>query len=135
MKLSEARNAYYNSSDTASKIGRQAAYAGIAAIWIFKGVNDGIYVLADNLYVPLFLFILALTLDLAHYLYKSLVWGWYSYHHHQRHGPEKDPDHIEVVPQEYINWLSLVFFWGKSLTLATGYIFLLSYLWTIVSFE
>jgi hypothetical protein len=74
-KLSEYKNDYYFFSGKLSDINRQIAFAGIALIWIFKvSVGDKIVIDHSLLYSAKFI-VVALALDLLHYLYQTITWS------------------------------------------------------------
>lgn len=74
MKISDFRkNNYDYSSQKASEVTRQLAFAGIALVWIFKlgGENPKI---PGELIAPTFCFALTLAFDLLHYVIATILW-------------------------------------------------------------
>jgi len=80
MKLSIYRQQYYDASGMASTVSRQAAFAGIALIWIFKAqdaAQPATIVLPNELIMPSLAFIISLAFDLLQYVLGAAVWGSY----------------------------------------------------------
>ncbi|MFW2439104.1 MAG: hypothetical protein ACN4GR_07005 [Arenicellales bacterium] len=131
MKLSDARDAYYVYSGNASTISRQASFAGIAIIWIFKNEVSGVFSLPDALLLPTLLLLLSLLFDLMQYSYASAAWGLY----HRFKEKELGVNYTgEFSASEKINWPSLVFFWGKLIFLLIGYVLLVKHAVKLVGF-
>ena len=63
MELEQARGAYLRNSTKAGDVARQASFAGIALIWIFKGEVDGAFVLPDELLWPALYFVASLAFN------------------------------------------------------------------------
>lgn len=73
MKFREIRENYYDSTGKASDVGRQLAFAGFAAIWVFREGTSGINVPLGM--VPAAIgFALSLVLDVLQYGVAS--WHW-----------------------------------------------------------
>lgn len=122
MDVSEARDAYYDCSGNASSIARKAAYAGIAVVWVFS-VPAGHAALAINpqLRLVALLLVLCLALDLLQYVFGSLIWGAFArLLEHRAHKQGSASASMDASP--YLNWPSLVCFWGKLLALVVAYI-------------
>ncbi|MEJ1366288.1 MAG: hypothetical protein RPU42_14530 [Candidatus Sedimenticola sp. (ex Thyasira tokunagai)] len=124
MKLKEVRDAYYGYSGSASTVSRQASFAGIAIVWIFKSENSVAYSLPETLLYPTLFLVLSLTLDLLQYIYSSAAWGIYHRIMEKTHGVEYAG---EVYAPEQINWPTNAFFWGKLVCLLVGYIQLIAH--------
>jgi|SRR5215471_4751227 len=79
MKLSTAQEAYHEASATASEVARKLALAGIAFVWLLAGglQTSGVMLNSRLLTAGLGL-VLALTLDLCQYLWKTVTWGIWS---------------------------------------------------------
>lgn len=131
MKLKEARAAYYEHSGTASVVSRQAAFAGIAMIWIFKNESSGIVSLPDTLLYPVLFLLLSLSLDFLQYVYSSAAWGIFHRIMEKKHGVEYAG---EVFSPKQINWPSNIFFWGKLVFLLLGYVLLINHSMRVVGF-
>ena len=125
MKLKDARDAYYQYSGKLSDIVRQLSFAGIAVIWIFRASpeNGGIVFQAVLIW-PLLFLVVALALDLLHYLYASIAWSSFA-HRADKKGKE---DEDEVCPHESINWPSNIFFYSKAAFCIIAYILLIRFL-------
>lgn len=132
MKLSSYRQDYYGYSAAASNVGRQAAFAGIALIWIFK-VDGGAtsVALPRELMIPTIGFIVALSLDLLHYVTATAIWGFYCRYKEKEFGPGNDE---EFHAPAYFNMPALLCFWGKLIAVMAAYAFLLTYTLTSVNF-
>ena len=75
MKLSAAREAYYDASSTASAVTRQFSLAGIAFIWLLSGgLSTGIR-LTERLLLAALMLVTSLSFDLFQYVSKMLTWG------------------------------------------------------------
>ena len=124
MKLSNYRESYYGFSGSASNVSRQAAFAGIALIWVFNSKTpDGIHLPIELIWPTLFL-IIGLGLDLLHYVVASAIWGIFHRIKEKELGEIPDPD---VEAPIYLNWPTLLLFWGKLIAICTGYIYLFLY--------
>ena len=76
MKLKDAREHYYTFSGKLSDVNRHLCFAGIAVIWIFaREDSTGDYSVPDALITPLAFLVLALSLDLIHYLIATISWS------------------------------------------------------------
>ncbi len=114
MNLSESRSAYYDCSKTASELNRKLAFAGIAAVWVFRtpsgpqnlGISGGL-LLAGSL------FVLSLGSDLLHYSVSAVVWGTYT-RAKERSGVTQD---ASFVAPRWINWPGIALF-GLKLALS-----------------
>ena len=125
MKLADSRQAYYDMSNTASGLVRQLAFAGIAVIWIFKtDVSVRGFNVPNELIWPGFLFVLALLLDLLHYLVGTAVWGIFSRMKEKKGVIEEKT--FEAPAK--INWPANGFVWSKSIAVLIGYGLLLRFL-------
>ena len=124
MKLSNYREAYYAHTGSASSVGRQVAFAGIALIWVFNAGNAGEIALPTDLLWPALLLILGLALDLTQYVFASAIWGVFHRLKEKQLGADPDPP---VSAPPWLNWPTLFCFWGKLVTIIVGYLFLLRY--------
>jgi hypothetical protein len=73
MQLKEAKETFYESSDTLSENTRKLLFAGIAIIWILKVADKtaGGIPFSKSLFTPLIAFVVGLILDVLQYLYKT----------------------------------------------------------------
>jgi hypothetical protein len=76
MKLQDCRKAETDSATKASDIARNLAFAGIALVWVFKYDSAGQTVVPKGLVWPTIFIVIALSIDLFHYVFKSIYWGW-----------------------------------------------------------
>lgn len=124
MKLESALTAYYEHSGSASAVSRQASFAGIAIIWIFKNDNFGSLSLPEPLLYPTFFLLLSLAFDLFQYIYSSAAWGIFHRLMEKRYGVDYKG---EVYAPSKINWPANIFFWGKLAFLIIGYFLLIKH--------
>jgi hypothetical protein len=128
MKLKDARDIYYQRSTKLSEVVRQLNFAGIAVIWLFRtGEKTGGIPYSDCLLWPLGLLIGSATLDLLHYAYASAAWGIFHRVQEKKLQNENNPEG-EIHAPDTINWVSLVFFWGKTILSVAAYCFLVTYI-------
>jgi hypothetical protein len=127
MELKEAKQAFYDASDTLSENAGKLLFAGIAIIWILKVADKtaaGVP-FSKDLYRPLLVFVLSLILDAAQYLYATVSWWLYHKTKHQEglaETAEIDPPTVLTLP----TWL---FFAGKLFGCGFGYFYLVRYIW------
>ena len=123
MKLKEAKDTFYESSETLSQIIRNLVFAGIGIVWILKvgGDQAGGITFKKDLLLPLGLFTLSITLDVLQYLYKTTTW-WIYYEFKHRNG-KKDSD--EVDPSGALNVLAWILFYGKIVVGLVAFVLLL----------
>lgn len=129
MKLSEFRKDFDYYSGKASDNVRQLAFAGIAVAWIFRQGSDGIK-LSTPLVWAIFLFIVALGLDLLHYVVGARIWRKFVEDEEKKipddaEGEANDPD-IEADPN--LNKPLFGFYNAKIGAIFFGYLFLLYFL-------
>jgi hypothetical protein len=129
MKLSDAREAYYDHSGSASTVARQLGFAGIALVWIFRSPENASVVLPAALQAPAVLLIIGLGFDLMQYAASALIWGGFARHHERRH-----PNAKEAKAPAWLNWPGLVCFWTKIAAVISAYVLLLRFAAGGVSF-
>lgn len=132
MTLEKVREAYYASSSSASSVGRQVAFAGIAIIWIFKQQSEYGIALPKELAIPIGLLIGALSSDLLQYIVCSAIWGIFHRVAERKYGTDENTQ-VEFNP--LLNWPALFFFWIKLALIAIAYCYLLNYATTAVWFS
>jgi hypothetical protein len=130
MNLSGYRETYYGFSGSASTVTRQAAFAGIALVWIFNSKADETITLPQELLWPTLFLVACLACDLLQYIYSTAIWGFY--HRHLEKSGLKEDD--EITTPRYFNWPGLGLFWGKHALVLLGYYGLLSYLLVAIKF-
>jgi hypothetical protein len=123
MKLEDYRNDYYSFSTKASEISRHLSFAGIALIWIFKLEKGGPLAIPSTLLWPALLLCSALSLDLLHAVLGTLIWGIFSRYHEQKGIQDCD----EIDSPAWLNWPTLVCFWGKLAAVFVAYILVFRY--------
>jgi hypothetical protein len=128
MKLSQAREAYYAHSGSASSNSRQIAFAGIAVIWLFNSPSElRPIALPEELIFVALLLVISLALDLMQYVFASLIWGAFSriVEYRIRRQLSEDLSYDPDVPANpLLNWPGLACFWAKLAVLITAYAFL-----------
>ncbi|TCK16981.1 hypothetical protein DFR30_0201 [Thiogranum longum] len=124
MDLKEVRKAYYGYSGKASDVARQASFAGIAIIWIFKSQEGARFAIPEELIQPMVLFIAALAADLLHYIFGSIIWGVYNKVLEKQHGVNFEG---KFEAPSKINWPTLVFFSLKLGLSFSGFVLLFQY--------
>lgn len=135
MQLSTIWDQAKENTTKASEVARQAAYAGIAIIWVFREPQAG---QSTNAEIPQLLvvagviLILTLALDLLQYIVTSVRYRTFGSKSKEtlvaagvpndQHGDHDFPlpRHFHVVPG--------LFFWGKIGTVLTAYVLIAWYL-------
>lgn len=126
MKLSDARDAYYDASGKLSDISRQLAFAALAVVWIFK-IDDGNKInLPSALEWAALLAILSLIFDFCQYALKASIWGFY----HRFKEKQNLKLDSEFLAPAYFPKLILVPYFAKLVLLGFSYIALLTFLWS-----
>jgi len=124
MKLKDARERYEFSSGKVSEIIRQLGLAGIALIWVFKTEVAGKQIIPPDLSFSAKLIVIALGLDLLHYLAATTVWGTYNTIKEYQDTSES----AEFQAPRLINWPALAFFWAKIVIMLWAYGYILKFL-------
>src|ERR1035437_2730243 len=125
MKLEDIRDNYQYYSQKISDIIRQLGFAGIALIWIFKNVEGNRQFIPTELLLPTLLIIISLGLDSFHYISGTLIWGIYN-RIKELKGTKEEYD---FLAPNYINWITLFFFWSKIIVMVLAYIFIFIFLY------
>lgn len=122
---------YKDASKETSGIIRNLSLAGIAIIWSFKK-PDSIIAFVDGLKVPLLLFIVALTLDIIQYIWKST--NLLIFCRKQEIAFDKDKiDRTDLEDLVYPLWITNVtnaIFFIKIIVAAIGYYLMSAYVIT-----
>ncbi|MEN3370901.1 MAG: hypothetical protein V7609_3044 [Verrucomicrobiota bacterium] len=126
MKLSDARQAYYDYSARLSDISRQLNLAGIAVIWIFKTTTVAGIPFSVFLLWPLAFHVLGLAFDVLQYAYASAAWG--IFHRRREKSGIKEDEHFGAPSA--INIPTNIFFWGKTVATVVAYTLALFYIST-----
>jgi hypothetical protein len=114
-----------------SDVARQAAYAGLAVIWIFKTGEPATYHLEHSLIWAGVLLALALVLDLAQYAVNAAL-RWFNARHEER-VRGVDYEGKDITLPKSINRIPYALFVLKVALVAAGYVVLLFYLLKILS--
>ena len=114
-----------------SDVARQAAYAGLAVIWIFKTSDAGKYHLDPGLKWAGALFVTALACDMAQYAVASVL-RW-RYARAQETAKGVDYKGKDLALPAGINRAPYALFGIKVVVVAIGYAMLLGYLWSAVT--
>ena len=119
MNIEKIRAAADYYSGKLSEISRQLSFAGIAVIWIFRvGTETGGISYSGDLIYPIGFFVLALLLDLLHYLYSTIVWTCL--------GNKMDKkNQNELKFSDLINYPANFLFASKVASVIIGYAFIL----------
>lgn len=131
MKLKDIRDAYSTKSTSASTVSRQASFAGIALIWVFKTQYGNTLVLPNDLLLPSLFFALSLAFDLLQYISSSAIWGVFNRIKEREYGPNYEGD---IGVSKYLNWPAIFFFWGKLLFVLIGYFHIFIYVFNNIEF-
>lgn len=129
MKLEDVRECYKDLSGKASEIARQLGFAAIAVVWVFKNDQAGKAVLPPVLTWVATCCVLGLGLDFLHYVWGSLLWGFYG-RLQERRG-KKASDSFRVP--RWFNWPTLCLFWTKLVAIVVAYVLLLRFLSGIIT--
>ena len=133
MKLTDARSAYYEHSGAASSIARKAAYAGIAVVWVFNAPSgNSLVAVPSQLRVVALLLVICLALDLLQYICATIIWGRFA-HILERRMHRSNSTCDEMDAPTYLNWPSLLCFWGKLMALLVSYVYLATFIATGLS--
>ena len=125
MKLSDFRQSYYDFSGASSAVTRQAAFAGIALVWIFNSKSKEGILLPEPLLWPTLFLIACLACDLLHYILSAAIWGVF-HRVKEKQGVRQEQ---ELSASIYLNWPALALFWSKHCFVLLGYSGLLLYVW------
>ena len=127
MKLEEAKDNFYESSETLSDNVRKLCFGGVAIIWILIVADKkaaGIP-FSKVLFVPLIAFVVGLLSDALQYAYKTIAWWLY---HKSKYQAGLAPN-AEIDPPHSLNAPAWFFFGGKVIACGIGYWYLLGYMW------
>ncbi|MGJ8633235.1 MAG: hypothetical protein ACSHX7_04885 [Luteolibacter sp.] len=129
MKLSDARDSYYQNTGTLSELTRKMSYSGIAVIWLIK-TNKDLASAYESWWIWIIGgFVLALTCDILQYVFLAVSWGLFNHHKHQQ-GVELDDD---IEAPSYLNNGGLFFFITKVVIVIVTTFFLLCALTKIIA--
>lgn len=122
MTIKEIRDDYVRYSTNVSNLSRNLSFAGIGIIWIFKATeHSGTISIPDALLLPLFLFIIALGLDLLQYFLQTAIWYvYYLFKKPRKNDPETEKTKIVTEP-EWLNIFPWIFWLAKSVCVVYAY--------------
>ena len=118
MKLKDILGNYYEITGKASDVARQLAFAGFAAIWVFRQGTDGLQ-LPRSMFVPAAVFGLALIADVLQY--GVAAWRWRVQADHADDVCKTEEDDCEV-PHDINKWPRIFFtikLWAVGVAYAT----------------
>lgn len=121
MTPEQALENYYYFSGKASDVVRQLGLAAVALVWLFKVDIEGKPQLPSLLLTAAAWAVVSLALDLLQYLYGAAAWGIF-------HGVQERKRATNFVAPRPMNWLTIGFFWGKAISMAISYVYILTYL-------
>lgn len=121
LKLSEIRSAYERSSARLGEINRQLCFAGFAVVWIFNRSTSGLSV-PGELYLPLALWCISLSLDVLQYLVKTVVWWLVYVANKGKAKANGGEDKVQINESEWLNLLTWLLFFAKIACMAAGYV-------------
>lgn len=128
MTLKEWREAAHKFTEKLSDFNRQLAFAGIAIIWIFKIQMASRFMLPNDLLLPLLFIIIALGLDLLHYLYCSIAWTCFHRRKEQKIKQGILQRDADIKAPKWISNIAYGLFFGKVVSNIIGFIFLFIYI-------
>jgi hypothetical protein len=119
MRLQESREAYADLTEKASEISRQLAFASIGIVWVFKESGPASVTLPRDLVWPALTSVLALFLDLLHYVLSAAIWGAY----HRRKVSQLALDETrDFYPPRIVTLPGEVLFWCKLIAVGVAYV-------------
>lgn len=135
LKLSEIRDAYERSSARLGELNRQLCFAGFAVVWIFNKTSDDL-ALPSELYWPMVLWCISLSLDVLQYLYKTITW-WLVYLHHKNKTNHKltsrsksCEDSVIIDESEKLNAVTWILFFMKIGFMTAGYVLTIKFIFS-----
>lgn len=126
MSLDKCWNSFDSNTESASKIARQLAFAGIAVVWIFTIRDGGSVTMSDKLLWPSLIFVVALAADFMQYIAGSLVWFFYARHKEKKFGANFEG---ELTWNPKVNYIGFTFFWMKCVLVMLGYATLIRHIY------
>lgn len=122
MKLQKFRDAQQSASRRVSDLCQTSSLGGIAAIWTLK-VGTPTHQFTNLLIWSLVVFILALTINFFHYVWRVAAWGVMA-RCREKDLATKNGDQEVLDPPTWVNRVTLVFFVAKVASMLTGFILL-----------
>lgn len=120
-KLSDVQETKNAATGKASDVGRQLAFAGIAAVWILRN-SESVRPLDGGLLFALVFLAAALLADLLQYVHCSIVWRNFYNKEYEKH----NSDDANVDIPDSLSKSTYIFFWIKIPLLLIGFLFLIA---------
>lgn len=130
-KLQKFREYHYEATQKVSENTRTLALSAIAIVWLLKTEVHGQFTISTALAEPLFFVVIALTLDFAQYLYRSIVWHLIFRCQEKKLAKNLITEDSELYVSAWWNAIAYVFFYTKTLFVILAYWKLLHYFLTI----
>ena len=118
LTLDQARESYYEATGQTSSLVRQLGFAGIAIIWILSGgaiADNGSLDISKRLLWAGLGLVVALTVDLMHYAYRSIAWGVFARSLENR-------DITETTAPDWINRPAIIMLVVKTVAVGASYV-------------
>lgn len=137
VKLTQARQAYYDFSKSLSDINRALGFAGIALVWLFKQQDQTKASIPPALHLPTILIVASLGLDFLQYVWSTAAWGGFARLKEKQLRKQRKLG-IEVRAEEdidapvWINRPTLAFFWAKFVCTVVAYVAIMRFLLKLV---
>ncbi|HGH3390799.1 TPA: hypothetical protein ACJIKU_000591 [Citrobacter freundii] len=141
MLLKDIQETYYTYSGTLSSVFRQYSLGGIALIWLFRSTIAGgvdtesagtLILFPNTLFNALILLVASLILDFTQYVIQTMTWSIYSTVKEREFKKQKKDKDIEKIEfPGCINYIPLLFFWGKIITCAIGFFYIMWFMTTV----
>lgn len=133
MKLEDYKSTYEEFSGKLSDISRNLSFMGFGVVWILIGGLENFRQGKIPILLEIVLggLVLALILDILHYVYQTIIWYYYFKKLEKKYGPTTKKDDF-TAPDIYtqIGW---IFFWAKIIALFSSYMVLLWYIIKLVA--
>lgn len=131
MKISEYKETYEYFSGKLSDINRSLVFMGFGVVWILSGGLENFKqgVIPIELIWVMIGFVLTLILDLAHYVYQTIIWHCYFIYLEKRFGKHFKKD--LCAPKRFNRW-GWCFFWVKVIVMFITYIYLIRYIFLLL---
>lgn len=120
MQLKDAKGNIDYYSEKASAAVRQLAFAGIVAVWIFRGDADASLRLPFFLILAMLAFCFSLGFDLLHYVVGAKTWRQINRHWEEKIGKLNPEAEIKFYPEQR-RWIDRLY-WAKIIAVLTGYV-------------
>lgn len=126
-KLAIFRQYHYDATVKVSDNARTLALSAIAIVWLFKEKVGNSYQVPNELFIPLLLVVITMTLDFLQYVYRSIAWHIRFRLDEKQLYKGKITEETELYAPGWINIFAYVLFYGKVSVLIGAYYYLVSY--------